>query len=48
MNVNIISHEARADWERRGRNLADIPICWNSLKAIAGVEAGLVAGSKVL
>lgn len=48
MSANILTPEARADWQRRGRNLEYLTIGWNSAEAVAAVGAGILAGSIAL
>ena len=48
MNAEILTSDARADWQRRGRNLEYLTIGWNSLEAVAAIGAGLLAGSIAL
>jgi divalent metal cation (Fe/Co/Zn/Cd) transporter len=48
MGAKVLAAEARAGWQRRGRNLEYLTIGWNSLEAVAAIGAGLFAGSIAL
>ncbi|MEO8041730.1 MAG: cation transporter [Acidobacteriota bacterium] len=45
MSANVLTSEARADWQRRGRMLEYVTLAWNMLEAVFAIASGIFAGS---